>query len=150
MSQSRSSDRLSKWPSKFLFFDFYERLSKCSGLPPQIIDADVLSCTEGEIFNICCTLKRCKKTKSKIGLAVLCGMHRTSDADLDWDHLTTFNVSIESSSGLRQLANQIWSQPLMNTNGGNEQFGKAARPFVASSPGSTSKSRHNEVKLLHT
>lgn len=29
---------------------FYECNSKCSGLPPQIMDADVLPCTAGEIF----------------------------------------------------------------------------------------------------
>lgn len=60
---------------------------------------------------------------------------------------TTFNVFMQRLSGLRQLAVRIWSQLLMKA---NELFGKPARPFVASSPGAASQSRHDEAKPLHT
>lgn len=154
MSHSRSPDRLSKWPSKFLFFDFYEWNSKCSGLPPQIIDAEFCPALQKRFLTFIALKKGATTISWKLvwlyfGVCVTPVMQNLIGI-IQHLKVTTFNVFMQSLSGLRQLANQIWSQPLMNTNRGNEQFGKAARPFVASSPGSASQSRHNEVKLLHT
>lgn len=113
MSHSRSPYRLSKWPSKFLWVKFQ---MFWTSTPKKWCWCFALHC--GRDFVTFVALYKGAKTPSRKLVWLYFGARATPVMQtligiIRHLKVTTFNVFMQSLSGLRQLANQIWSQLLM-------------------------------------